>query len=52
MIIDIYDIILVILGLFFGQIVGHVVIYKFLHPYVVGPYLRRRKMMSDLNKRY
>jgi len=41
---DIYDMILLALGLFFGQIAGQVFIYKFLHPYVVVPYLKKRKM--------
>lgn len=39
----IYDMILVLLGVFFGQIVGKIFIYKVLHPYVVAPYLMRKK---------
>lgn len=42
--VDIYDVILLVLSLFFGQIVGHIFIYKFLHPYVVVPYLKKKKM--------
>ena len=45
--IDIYDIILAILGIFFGQIVVHIFIYKFLHPYVVIPYLKKRKAILN-----
>lgn len=45
--IDIYDIILIILGLFFGQIIGRMFIYKVLHPYVVVPYLKKRKAILD-----
>lgn len=44
--IDFYDMILLTLGLFFGQIAGHIFIYKFLHPYVVVPYLKKKKMNS------
>ena len=44
---DIYDVILGILGLCVGQIVGHIFIYRFLHPYVVVPYLKKRKMRLD-----
>lgn len=43
MYIDIYDIILVILGVLFGQIVARIIIYKFIHPYIVVPYLKKRK---------
>ncbi len=41
--VDVYDVILLVLGLFFGQIVGHIFIYKFLHPYVVVSYLKKKK---------
>lgn len=43
----IYDVMLIVLGLFFGQIVGHIFIYRFLHPYVVVPYLKKRKMILN-----
>ncbi len=41
--IDIYDVILIMLGLFFGQVVGNIFIYRFLHPYVVGSILKEEK---------
>ncbi len=50
--IDIYDVIFIILGFYFGQIVGRIFIYKFLHPYVVVPYLKKRKMNSMTNPRH
>ena len=41
--IDIYDVILFTLGLFFGKIVVHIFIYRFFHPYVMVPYLKKRR---------
>jgi hypothetical protein len=49
--IDFYDVILLVLGLFFGQIVAHIFIYKVLHPYVVVPYLKKRKMTVKVNSK-
>lgn len=41
--IHVYDAVLVIAGLFVGQIVGHILIYRFIHPYIVAPYIRRKR---------
>lgn len=46
---DVYDVIFVFLGLFFGQIMTHIFIYKVLHPYVVAPYLKQRKMKLNIH---
>jgi len=42
-----YDMILVLLGFFFGHIVGKIFIHKVLHPYVVVPYLKRKKTRPE-----
>lgn len=46
---DIYDVILFTAGLFFGQIVCHTLIYRFIHPYIVVPYFNRKKELKQNN---
>lgn len=40
---NIYNIILLIIGLFFGQMAGHILIYRFIYPYIVVPYIKRKR---------
>jgi len=44
---NIYDIVLgialLIVGVFFGSILAHVIVYKLVHPYIGKPYFERRK---------
>jgi len=39
----VYNIILGIAGLFFGQIAGRLLIYRVIHPYIVVPYIKRKR---------
>lgn len=45
----VFDVILIVLGLFFGQVVTRIFIYKVLHPYVVAPYLKKRKKRLNIH---
>ncbi len=43
------DIVWLIIGAFFGSIVGNVIIYKLIHPYIGRPYLERKK--KEMNRK-
>lgn len=43
---DIYDVILLVVGLIFGRIAGRTLIYRFIHPHIVIPYLRKKKRLG------
>lgn len=47
MIDNIYDVILLTLGLFCGRVVFRILIYKVIHPYITVPYLKRKEERKE-----
>lgn len=39
-----------IFGGFVGALAGQILIYKFIHPYIVIPYLRKKRKSREINK--
>jgi len=42
--INIIELLMIILGVFVGQMTTRYLLYKFVHPYIVVPYLNKRKI--------